>query len=1048
MIRPRLPPGHKTAAIILLATVALAGGMVDVDLDSVRRLLEKGRYAEAEAAARALLMKVEAASGKNSLDAAGVVDLVVEAGLSMGKSKDAETRVLAERALSIKEKVLGPDHPEFAKSLTNLGFLLHKLGDLGGAQELFERSLAIREKTLGLRHPETAASLDAIAEVLQTTGNYGRARELYERSLSIKEESLGPAHPDVTRTLNGLAIMLSDLGDLDGAKARYERALAIRVQALGPEHPLAVQLLNNLALLLVDMGNYAGALPLHEQTLELWTKSLGPENPAVGAASFNLANLYSQMGDYGSARPLYDRALSIWEQAHGPDHPRVARVLNELGSMLLETGDYAGARPLLERALATGGQSPGAEDLLVSDILSNLGSVARLSGDSARAGRLFERALTIRRRILDPENPQVAETLHEIATLSMQRGRHEEARSLYQQCLAIQETALGPTHPVLTGTLTGLAEALWLTGDGAGALKAGLRGEQIGREHFRLTARTLAERGALRFASVRGSGLDTALSLAARGLDPDSRREVWDALIRSRSLVLDEMASRHRTATRADDPALEALIQELALARTRLANLTLRGPEADEDLARYRLILEAARNRKERAEKALAEKSLAFRREQGPSRIGYAEVRDALPPGTVLIAYALYRSGKRPSYLALVMRADETGPAVVPLGPADRIDELVRRWRQEAGSPPGADRTAAARDESRFLRDTHALKRAVWDPLAPHIRDARVVFVVPDGSLHLLNIATLPGSGNTYLIESGPMFHYLSTERDLVPYPSSRLPARTLLALGSPAFDDNSLPAPVARRPFRGERSGCGGFASMQFGPLPAAERETQEIVFLWREAARTGLYLTGRNASEAAFKQNAPGSSVLHLATHGFFLGDRCPSALEASRGIGGIASADPTSPPPVTGENPLLLSGLALAGANNRRAAGPEEEDGILTAEEIAALDLADVEWAVLSACDTGAGEVQAGEGVLGLRRAFQVAGARTVIMSLWSVEDESARQWMKALYEGRLLRGLSTAEAVREASLNLLRTRREKGAGAHPFYWGAFVAAGDWR
>ncbi|MBI1950905.1 MAG: CHAT domain-containing protein, partial [Acidobacteria bacterium] len=374
--------------------------------------------------------------------------------------------------------------------------------------------------------------------------------------------------------------------------------------------------------------------------------------------------------------------------------------------------------------------------------------------------------------------------------------------------------------------------------------------------------------------------------------------------------------------------------------------------------------------------------------------------------------------------------------------------------------------TAAMRDESRFIRDAHALKRAVWDPLAPHLRDAGVVFVVPDGSLHLLNIATLSGAGNTYLIESGPTIHYLSTERDLVPYPSSKLPARTLLALGSPAFDDNTLPAPVARRPFRGERSGCGGFASMQFGPLPAAERETRQIVALWREAARTGrtaggrpeipgrqtvagdLYLTGRDASEAAFKQNAPGRSVLHLATHGFFLGDRCPSALEPARGIGGIASADPTSPPPVTGENPLLLSGLALAGANNRRAAGPDEEDGILTAEEIAALDLADVEWAVLSACDTGAGEVQAGEGVLGLRRAFQVAGARTVIMSLWPVEDESARQWMQALYEGRLLKALSTAEAVREASLHLLRTRREKEASAHPFYWGAFVAAGDWR
>jgi CHAT domain-containing protein len=151
---------------------------------------------------------------------------------------------------------------------------------------------------------------------------------------------------------------------------------------------------------------------------------------------------------------------------------------------------------------------------------------------------------------------------------------------------------------------------------------------------------------------------------------------------------------------------------------------------------------------------------------------------------------------------------------------------------------------------------------------------------------------------------------------------------------------------------------------------------------------------------------------------------------------------------PPPVAGDNPLLLSGLALAGANHRDAAGPDEEDGILTAEEIAAMDLSGVEWAVLSACDTGIGEIKAGEGVFGLRRAFQIAGARTVIMSLWSVEDESARQWMKALYEGRLLKHLDTAEAVRNASLTVLKARRSRGESTHPFHWAGFVAAGDWR
>ncbi len=166
-----------------------------------------------------------------------------------------------------------------------------------------------------------------------------------------------------------------------------------------------------------------------------------------------------------------------------------------------------------------------------------------------------------------------------------------------------------------------------------------------------------------------------------------------------------------------------------------------------------------------------------------------------------------------------------------------------------------------------------------------------------------------------------------------------------------------------------------------------------------------------------------------------------------DGTRGVGGLSTNQRPSAA-LAAENPLLLSGLALAGANGRAAAGPDEDDGILTAEEVASLDLTGVEWAVLSACDTGVGEIRAGEGVLGLRRAFQIAGARTVVMSLWSVEDQAARAWMRALYEGRFQSRLTTADAVHAATLSVLRERRAKGQSTHPFFWAAFVAAGDWR
>ena len=185
-------------------------------------------------------------------------------------------------------------------------------------------------------------------------------------------------------------------------------------------------------------------------------------------------------------------------------------------------------------------------------------------------------------------------------------------------------------------------------------------------------------------------------------------------------------------------------------------------------------------------------------------------------------------------------------------------------------------------------------------------------------------------------------------------------------------------------------------------------------------------------------------GHRVLHLATHGFFVGERCGTDSSGSRGSseGTIRSLAPP-----TEDDTTILSGLALAGANLRHASDLEGSDGILTAQEIASIDLKGVDWVVLSACDTGLGTIRAGEGVFGLRRAFQIAGAETLIMSLWAVEDASNRAWMRRLYEARL-DGLGSAEAVHRAGLGVLQARRRDRQSTHPFYWGAFIAVGDWR
>jgi CHAT domain-containing protein len=227
---------------------------------------------------------------------------------------------------------------------------------------------------------------------------------------------------------------------------------------------------------------------------------------------------------------------------------------------------------------------------------------------------------------------------------------------------------------------------------------------------------------------------------------------------------------------------------------------------------------------------------------------------------------------------------------------------------------------------------------------------------------------------------------------------------------------------------------------SSDFVSLPATYTEAEAVARIWRETTGTDArVMSGAGATEAEFKKAAAGKRILHLATHGFFEGRSTTPGPAGTRSIGGLSADRPS--------RGLARSGLALAGAN-RPPEDRSAEDGILMAEEIAALDLSGAEWVVLSACDTGVGNIQEGEGVLGLRRAFEVSGVATLVMSLWDVDDAATREWMELLYRMRFEQGRSTAAAIREASRGVLAWTHARHTTTHPFFWGAFVGVGDWR
>jgi CHAT domain-containing protein/tetratricopeptide (TPR) repeat protein len=1069
--------------------VAASAGLAEVrqpdPLDPLRTLLREARYAEAEAGARTLLAETEARHAADSVAGAQVIDVLVEALWRGGKIRSPETRQLAERAVAIKESTLGSDHPDVGYSLTTLGQVLQLLGDYDRAKSVLDRALAMEERALGPVDPTVARTLTASATLALNTGDLDRSVALHERALAIRQKVLRPDDPALGENVSGIGVVFERKGDGSAAVRYHEQALAIRERALGPAHPDVATSLNNLANVRGDLGDYAAARSLHQRALSIREQALGPDHPDVAMSLNNLSIAIRDLGDRVAAWWPLERVLDIYEKRFGPEHLNAAIATQNLASLLIELDrrdgtrllaerarrfrsgtnerrflaatlnglfgleppldSFRAARALLERALSLKEAALGREHPSVAITLTTLGDVLVKLDNPGIAIATYERALAIREKALGPIHPSVADTLDSLGALRATSGNYAAAKSIYGRVLAILEQTRGPDHPRAGLARQHLAEMLGALGDTDGAFEMALAAERIGRDHLRLIGRTLPEREALNYAATRPVGVPLALTLLARDGASARRRSsaAWDAVVRSRAVVLDEMASRHRTVS-VDQPEVRALAEELNAKRTELARLVVRGPEGS--AASYRLALERTRNARDTAERSLAERSLAFRQERLQRQVGFDEVKAALPPGSALIGfvrYQPYRFGE-PAYLAFVARAGDDGePALVPLGQATVIDADVASWRKQVGAVAFSAGRSTVRMEAATGEVGTRLRAKIWDPLTRHLSGVTRVFIVPDGPLHLVNWETLPIAGGHYLIEQAPLLHYLSAERDLAA--GDRVAsAEGLVLVDSPAFDGR--PAADIRNTaatFRGLRSNCGDFGSMRFDPLPASAREAAGILTIWRQQQGEGhdVRLSGRAATEAALKRGVAGTRVLHLATHAFFLGGRCASPLGSVGNPGNAAG-------PVAGENPLLLAGFALTGANRRTTVAEDAEDGILTAEEVAALDLQGTDWAVLSACDTGVGEVLAGEGVFGLRRAFQVAGARTVIMSLWPVDDEDTRRWMAGVYERRFVRNLTTMEAVRESTLEQLRRRRRLGLSTHPFFWGGFIAAGDWR
>lgn len=1068
------------AGLIGLLSLPLPAGSQSADTlhEQAMQLYNAGRYADALPLFQRALAQRESEVGADHPDTAQALMSLVQ--LYWAQGQYAPAIPLAQRALAIREKALGPEHPDTADTLHNLGRLHHSLGQHAEALSRYQRALVIREKTLGPEHADTAATLNNMAALYWAQGQYPEAQAHFQRALAIREKTLGPEHRDTAQTqsnlallhyaqgqyaealalnlralairekvlgpehpetahsLNNLAVVYWAQGRYDQAVVHYERALVIHEKAAGPTHPNTATILNDLASLYWTQGRYAQALPYFQRALAIRETSLGPESPLTASSLNALAEIYRAQGQYEQALPLYQRALAINEKVLGPDHRSTASTLNYLAMLYRAQDRYADALPYYQRALAIREKALGPEHPDTAQSLNNLAALFGAEGQYAQAMPPAHQALEIRRKVLGPEHPDTAQSLHNVAWIYEKQGEAATALPLYRQALAARERTLGPAHPDVAVSLQAIA-ALHLAD--RGSAPAAVRAELVSYEEALALARRAtairqsraADAGRLaadRAAAGARSELRTAraglfehvrlLAAARPGRDAEGADAAEAFEVAQLARASDTAAAVAQMAVRfaSGDDELAALVRSR---QDLLLNLRYLDGELIKSLSRAGQARDATAAERLRGEIRAAEAQLAtldltlgrrfpdYQVLTGNAPLPLSEAQRLLRPDEAMLSYLV---GERETYL-WVVRNDRQRLLRLPVG-REELERAVRGLRR------ALDLTETQGQLLAYPADlAHELYRTIFAPAVPTLGGATRLLIVADGALQSLPFAILitqpPAAGaepndlawlaKRYAFSSLPSEASLKAMRR---FAGQRRAPAPFVGFGAPAFkggagSTRSLAALYTPR----------GLADVEqlseLAPLPDSATEIAAIAAALG-AGKGSIYL-GESATEAQVKKlDLSRYRTLAFATHGFTAGEL--------RGV--IEPALALTPP----------------------KAPSEDDDGLLTASEIARLRL-NSDWVILSACNTAAPDgTLAAEGLSGLARAFIFAGSRSLLVSHWPVDSRAAAMLTtRMLQELRKQPGIPKDEALRRAMLAVMASK----AYGHPLFWAPFVMIG---
>lgn len=892
-------------------------------------------------------------------------------------------------------------------------------------------AVALRLESVASASAADAARFEALtlsteSEAQVRVGRYDDALALAERALQTALRLSLPEDAFLAELYYRLGMTQYEKAKRQAALTALENALRIDKEVLGDDAPSTSRVLMALGRLYESYNEMPKSEDALRRARVLIENSWGPDHPWIADCLLITARNHQHRGDNARALADINEALGRVRIHPTADQRRLILIMDELADIYIDMLDFERARPALEEALQLEERNLNPDHPWVAHSLQNLGIIARRRQQYALALDYFWRAERIREQAYGSTHPSTVSLLVNIGNVYHARGDDARAEEVFQQALARFTESIGPYHEWTLMTLANLTKSYAAESKIPEAIEALTRADNASEMSLALNLAIGSEHDRLSYADKLAYLTQRTISLNITQAPNDAAATELAAqiILRRKGRVLDALADNLAALRRRLEPQDQALLDQLSEVTSEFAKIALHGAgELSHD--QYRAALDTLQRRQESLETTISARSAGFYQE--PNAVTLAAVRAALPRDAVLLEFAVYRpfdvrlvdAANAPAHYAVYL-IPSSGPVQVrDLGVAEELDAMIEEFRRELRDSR-SDPTAAAR----------RLYAKVLQPLVAATGDAKRLIVSPDGALNLVPFEALMDEQGRYLLSQREI-SYVGSGRDLLRLAAQPAMFGAPVIVADPDFGEPDAAAPKAAHggaDVHRSVTMAPDLSTVYFGALRGTAREARELQALFPDAS----LLTRSNASKANLK-SLSSPIILHIATHGFFLDHE--ARLHASPGAADPRGIRATS----TVENPLLRSGLALAGANLNKN---DSEEGILTALEAANLNLWGTKLVTLSACDTGVGEIKNGEGVYGLRRAFVLAGAETLVMSLWPVSDSVTRQLMNDFYHG-LKEGLGRGTALRQAQVAMMsRTDR-----LHPYYWASFIEAGEW-